>query len=918
MGERSSALRSRVAEGLIAVTPAQELIAADTAIALVELIRSRRPTSVVVDLRHAASAEALRQIEGLPARERPLTLVIADELVAPLPHARLVVQRDAVEHALCFLDRAVAIDIHRPIAVDRLLGVSVLAGALDQSLEAAAEQIASAFGVARCVIAIRGDSIGGAASGTQTWDSLAWSQTSAHCRTAALAGTTFLAPGAHRAVPCESYLAVPLVTALGQGFLGLVVERPRIFPRDHLATLHAIAGRLAAELGWRAVHQRVAEDLERRLSSPGLDTLLGVWNRVALHQLGIMQVSAARRMNTSLVAVVVDLVGLKEINTRYGLELGDALLRRAGDAIRVSVRAEDIIGRWSGDEVAILLPATTLEGAQRVAERVHAAFAARPLELANGETLAISAAIGVAVLQPGEDGDALIGRAAWTAKRADRAITVARASTGPVPRVSDPELRVELGPSLGGAYRLIHEISRGGMGVVYRAEDLALERPVAIKMLRPDLAEDASFVEGLRKEAAILARLQHPNLVQIYNFGQSGGDSYFVMELVEGEGLQQALSRHRLEATTMPLGELLTVIEQIAGALDLLHERGVIHRDVKPANIIRDPFRNRSVLVDVGIARRYGQFVEGAGTPGYCAPEVISGSEATARSDVYGLAATAYTLLTLRPPFGEEDGVLARQLGTEAVPPASASRPELVLIDDVLLGALDRDPGARPASAGAFARALRGALGPLLAPSGSDGGRWIGQTVMPSRTRAAPTTRGVVFRSVSRALGVRDGERLRDAIGGTRPELARAISDAAPLSWLPTQLFRDLLDIAPLHVDRDRAVLARDIARATVRASFRRFFPASSATLVPESTLSAIKSVWGRYQSWGVVSSMPVRPAETVVQISSTPGDADLCAWTAGMLEQLVVLSGGRTPIVDHEGCEARGDSACLYRVTWQ
>ncbi|HEY6037730.1 MAG TPA: hypothetical protein VIV58_25790, partial [Kofleriaceae bacterium] len=135
---------------------------------------------------------------------------------------------------------------------------------------------------------------------------------------------------------------------------------------------------------------------------------------------------------------------------------------------------------------------------------------------------------------------------------------------------------------------------------------------------------------------------------------------------------------------------------------------------------------------------------------------------------------------------------------------------------------------------------------------------------------------------------------------------------------LPTQLLRDLLELAPSHVDRETNAFARDIARATVRSSFRRFFPASAATLVPESTLSAIRSVWGRYHSWGTVSSMPVRSAETVVQIAGTPGDPELCAWTSGMLEQLVVLSGGRSPIVDHEGCETRGDHACLYRVTWQ
>jgi hypothetical protein len=180
-----------------------------------------------------------------------------------------------------------------------------------------------------------------------------------------------------------------------------------------------------------------------------------------------------------------------------------------------------------------------------------------------------------------------------------------------------------------------------------------------------------------------------------------------------------------------------------------------------------------------------------------------------------------------------------------------------------------------------------------------------------------PKTRGVVFRSVTRALGVRDAERLRDGIAAEHPELARALADIAPLAWLPTELFTLLLAIAPSHVDRDSARLARDIARATVRASFRRFFPASAATLVPERTLSAIRNVWSRYQSWGTVSSMPIHTTETVVRITGTPRNPDLCVWTSGMLEQLVILSGGRGVAVDHEACEARNDDACLFRAMW-
>jgi hypothetical protein len=164
---------------------------------------------------------------------------------------------------------------------------------------------------------------------------------------------------------------------------------------------------------------------------------------------------------------------------------------------------------------------------------------------------------------------------------------------------------------------------------------------------------------------------------------------------------------------------------------------------------------------------------------------------------------------------------------------------------------------------------------------------------------------------------VREAAGLRVVIGADHPELASALHDTAPLAWLPTDLFTRLLAVAPPHVGRDGARLARDIARATVRASFRRFFPASAATLVPDRTLSAIRNVWSRYQSWGVISSMPIHASETVVRITGTPRTAELCMWTAGLLEQLVVLSGGRGIAVDHEACEATGDEACLFRVMW-
>jgi serine/threonine-protein kinase len=892
---------------------------------LMTTIEATSPSAVVLDREYGDADEVLRRLAALPARHQMLiVLVFRDALQEPPAGAHVLVLEPALRQALGLVDRPAAIDHRAPIGLDRLLTVSVLSGVLDEALAKAADEVAAGFGVDRCLIAVRGDSTGGVGVGAHTWDSLTWSQTAERCRAAATSASTLIALAPNKGAPCESYLAVPLQTPLGShGFLGLVASRPRIFPREDRIALQAVASRLGAELGWRAVHERTAADLDRSMNGPSLDPMLAIWNRPAVIQLGAMCVSASGRSKLPLSVVVLDVVDLAGINTRHGHDIGDRVLRRIADTLRGTVRTEDVIGRWSGDKFAVVLQGTTTDGAQRVGERVQAALAARPVELTSGGTLAIPATVGIAVLQPNEDIGRLIARAAWATKKTPGpAIVVARTSIGPSSRVSQ-QLDVigdEMRATLGGSYRLLHEISRGGMGVVYRAEDLALERPVAIKMLRPDLAEDEAFVEHLRGEAAMLARLQHPNLVQIYNFGQSGGDSYFVMELVEGEGMQQAVDRHCIEGTTMPLTEIVAVIDQVASALDALHDRGIIHRDVKPGNIIRDPFRSRSVLVDVGIARRYGQFVESAGTPGYVAPEVIEGHEATPRSDVYGLAATSYTLITLGSPWGDGEipNLVALQCSDVPLRPPSAVYPQLAPLDGLMMRALSRDPAQRPATAGAFARAFATALSVLTPVPRPEPSRWVGNTVMPSRAPSVAKTRGVVFRSVARAIGIRDTERLRDAIGVEHPELARALTDTAPLSWLPTDLFIRLIEIAPEHVGRDRTRLARDIARATVRASFRRFFPASTATLVPERTLSAIRNVWSRYQSWGNISSMPVHANEMVVRVTDTPREPELCVWTSGMIEQLVILSGGRGPSVDHEACEARGDDACLFRIIWE
>ncbi|MEO8552022.1 MAG: protein kinase, partial [Kofleriaceae bacterium] len=413
----------------------------------------------------------------------------------------------------------------------------------------------------------------------------------------------------------------------------------------------------------------------------------------------------------------------------------------------------------------------------------------------------------------------------------------------------------------------------------------------------------------------------HPNLVKIYNFGQLDGDSYFVMELVEGEGLQEAILRHVSEGTRPAIGANVAVLEEVASALDAAHERGIIHRDVKPANVIRDPFQGRGVLVDVGIAHRTGHAADSAGTPGYIAPEVFNGGEASVRSDVYGLAATAYAILTLVEPFGDGASlhVLTRQSLGE--PPARPSSyvPELAPADEIILAGLHLDPARRPASAGQFSRALAAALAVVEPPSPGMTRSRLGE---PRAARDSgseqPQTRGIVFRSLTRVLGVHRSARLRDALGGRDPDLAQTLIDTAPLPSLPTVMFGRLLRAAPALVDMDPMRLAHDVARASVRASFRNFFPSSAATLMPERTLSAIRNVWGRYQSWATITSIPVSSTQAMVRMTRTLRDPQLCAWTAGMLEQVIALSGGLAPTVEHAECEALGHPACLFRVSWE
>src|SRR6476660_9714763 len=207
-----------------------------------------------------------------------------------------------------------------------------------------------------------------------------------------------------------------------------------------------------------------------------------------------------------------------------------------------------------------------------------------------------------------------------------------------------------IGSELAG-YRLEALIGRGGMGVVYRARDLALDRDVALKLLAPHLAEDLSFRERFLTESRVAASLEHPNVVPIHDAGEIDGQLYIVMRLVEGSDLKAVLRKGPLEPA-----RAVRVLEQIAGALDAAHARGLVHRDVKPSNVLLDE-REHAYLADFGLSRYLGDAAlplgpaKSLGTADYVAPEQIRGEEANGRADLYSLGCLLYECVTGKPPF---------------------------------------------------------------------------------------------------------------------------------------------------------------------------------------------------------------------------------------------------------------------------
>ncbi|MDI1444438.1 protein kinase [Polyangium sp. 6x1] len=283
----------------------------------------------------------------------------------------------------------------------------------------------------------------------------------------------------------------------------------------------------------------------------------------------------------------------------------------------------------------------------------------------------------------------------------------------------------EPGFLVGDTYRVERELGRGGMGVVYRARDIWLDRTVALKLIAPTWG-DALAEQKLQQEAKALATLRDQHVVQVYAFGRHGSSYFFAMEYVEGRSLQAILDDYRERQSLLPQHRALTILSRIADGLDAAHARGIVHRDVKPGNIVIEEDTGRPVLIDFGIAQQSSdpdpETIEG--TPIYMAPEQAGlgadGIPGGPWSDIYALGCVAFELLTGRAPYLERDVVRLLYAHRSApVPLASSVRPELAPFDAVLSRVLAKNPADRYPSCVTFARDLVRAGSPKAAPTPS-------------------------------------------------------------------------------------------------------------------------------------------------------------------------------------------------------
>jgi tetratricopeptide (TPR) repeat protein len=263
-----------------------------------------------------------------------------------------------------------------------------------------------------------------------------------------------------------------------------------------------------------------------------------------------------------------------------------------------------------------------------------------------------------------------------------------------------------------GSYQIIGPLGEGGMAAVYKAFQPSMDRVIALKVLPRHYASDPEFTGRFHREARVIANLQHPHILPVFDFGQSDGYTYLAMPFIEGGTLTDLLRQRRLS-----LAEIQRIVNQVGDALDYAHAQGLVHRDIKPSNILLDR-RNNCLLADFGLAR----LVEGAGTltqsgamvgtPAYMSPEQGLGEKVDSRSDIYALGVILYQMVAGRPPFQAETpmAVMIKHIHDPLLPPRHYNPAVPEAVERVILKALSKSPADRYATAGDLVRAFNQAI----------------------------------------------------------------------------------------------------------------------------------------------------------------------------------------------------------------
>jgi len=398
--------------------------------------------------------------------------------------------------------------------------------------------------------------------------------------------------------------------------------------------------------------------------------------------------------------------------------------------------------------------------------------------------------------------------------------------------MTDSDLLHTMQRALGRQYRLEREIGRGGMGVVFLATDLALERRVAVKVIHPELVVNRALAARFLAEARLIARIRHPHIVAVHSAGESEGHLYYVMDFLEGETLRQRLLRER----RLPMTVAVSIAGAIADAVDAAATAGVVHRDLKPENIILEgpPDEPRALLTDFGIARLVdgGEGPTGPnavmGTPAYMSPEQAAGEELDSRSDLYALGVVTYEMLAGEPPFtGTPRVVVSRQIVDPPVPLLERRHDLPRSVSDAVMHALEKIPEARWQSGAKFHRALLGEPTPATPVATVVRRRWrpltavmtallvaiagLGTSVLKGRAPAANPRLSLLVLPFD---NLRDDQELAWLRDGSVNMLALALSQWHDLGVVDQERVHDLLSRAKVSGNEPIGLaLARKLAR---------------------------------------------------------------------------------------------------------